>query len=301
MITAVLAVQARKDRFTQVWHQGDAEISTYRIDEMRYGESHRGVRIMIYVVEPMCFKSHLCPYDYIKPDNSAHRHKSIQVMKLNDLRKFATGIYGYSAMTSAFSTIEAKKGVPRMATMKVAFTAQEWCGTVYERMLRKKKTYTGMLHSYFESEGETRYSLTHNEKVEAEDNLWILIRELRGGLLAPGESKKMRIIPSKWSRRKTHAEPKIETVELQKSTPQEQKTALGSIQAHRFTWSGPRGTTAVWVEKAYPHRILSWKEADGSTGEIMASRREKYWEQNTGEYRPMRDTLQLFMPEIETQ
>jgi hypothetical protein len=284
--------------FDSVWNRGDAEISVYRIEEERYGEKHEGVRIMVFVKEPMCYKSKLCPYNYIKPDKMDHSHKSIEVMKLNDLRKFATGIYGYSAMTSAFSTVEAKKGVPRMATMKVAFTAQEWCGTVYERMVREDRAYQGMLHSYFEGEGETDYTIPHHDAVEAEDNLWISIRELRGTLLAPGTKKKMRIIPSKWSRRKTHETPAVEEVVLKKSPAESRSTALGTLQAHRFSWTGPRGTTRVWVEKAYPHRILSYTEADGSSGTIVSSRREPYWKQNTSAFRYMRDTLQLFMPQV---
>jgi hypothetical protein len=244
---------------------------------------------MVFVTEPMRLTTH------IKPDEALPDSEAVEVLKLNDLRKFPTGIYDYSVMTSVFSAVEEENGIPLFGTMKVAFSAQEWCGTVAERMVREESRYEGALYSYFESEGEQSWSLPHRDEVEAEENLWIAVRELRGPMMAEGETREIRIVPAAWNRRKRHKAPAIVTATLAKGTPAEHRTDLGSIEARPFTWrvDGEEEGTMVWVETAYPHRILSWEEPDGTHGEIQASRREPYWKQNANRHRHLRNRLRL--------
>lgn len=280
-------------RFSDLWYDGNAEISTYAISEMRYGEPRDGMRIMVFVTEPMCISEARCPSPYVKPDKKVPEQDKIDVIKLNDLRKFPTGIYEYSTMTSVFTAVEEKERVPIMAPMKVVFTSQEWCGTVYERVIRRGDTLDGILHSYFESEGDHNYRFPHHDTIQPEDNLWILIRELTGPLMKSGESRTMKVVPGMWARRKTHVLPSVKEITLTKGKKEKRKTVLGKIDAHPFAWGSKDKKTRVWVEAAYPHRILSWEEDDGSSGELKATGREPYWKQNANNDLPLRDKYGL--------
>ncbi|MBN1982369.1 MAG: hypothetical protein JW795_12625, partial [Chitinivibrionales bacterium] len=121
---------ADQARFTKLWYDGNAEISTYELQESRYGELRRGIRTLVFVTEPMRLSTH------IKPDAALPPAEMIRVIKMNDLRKFATGIYDYSVMTSVFTAVEEKIAYPMMGTMKVSFSSQEWCGQVFDRIVR---------------------------------------------------------------------------------------------------------------------------------------------------------------------
>ncbi len=289
LVAALLSGSAHADRFESLWYDGNAEISTYRLSEMRYGQAREnGRRIMVFVTEPMRLSTN------IKPDVKLPDEEKIDVIKLNDLRKFTTGIYEYSVMTSVFASVdESKEDIPLMGTMKTSFTSQEWCGTVFERMVRNDETYDGVLYSYFESEGETTYVFPHNKNAESEDNLWLIVRELKGEILKPGDSKELPVVLSSWTRRKRHEPPRVATAVLKKGGPQKVSTAIGKMDAHTFTWDIDGNVTTVVVEKAYPHRILSFEEPDGSRGEIIASRRETYWEQTKNKHQKLRKKLEL--------
>ncbi|MBD3347144.1 MAG: hypothetical protein GF401_18985 [Chitinivibrionales bacterium] len=271
--------------FTDLWYDGNAEISTYSISEERYGELRKGVRVMVFVTEPMRLAT------YIKPDEKLPENKKIRVLKLNDILRFPTGIYNYSVMTSVFSSVEKKRDIARGATMKVSFTSQEWCGTVFERAIRNDRTYDIALYSYFESEGERALSIPHHDTVETEENLWIKIRELQGPYLKRGEKKSLKLIPSAWKRRKNHKLHAIVDAILTKGKKAVHPSPSGNTAAVPFRWKYGDQNTLVWVEASYPHRILSWIKSDGSTGRLMESHREPYWRQNGNEHLYLRQKL----------
>jgi hypothetical protein len=260
------------DQFNSLWYDGNAEISTYRLTESRYGEQRDGVRIMVFVTEPLR-KTTLIKPDIIQPDSLVYK-----VIKINDLRKFVTGIYDYSVMTSTYSTVIPYGSLKPFSTVKNVFTGQEWCGTVFEELLRHNQTFQMQLNSYFESERTSTRQLTVSDSTQAEENLWIVIRELKGTILNPGESKKISVIPSSWSRRKAHVPANIVSVLLSKSGNQKTESNIGTIRTTLWTWAQPAGTTKVQVESDWPHRIISWQEPDGSHGEILSSLRAPYWE-----------------------
>ncbi len=285
-IVISLTPLTQADNFSQLWYDGTAEISTYRLKEMRYGQERVGTRVMVFVTEPMRLTTH------IKPDVSLPQEQKISVIKLNDIRKFSTGIYDYSVMSSVFAAVEKKPAIELGATMKLSFTCQEWCGTVFEQVLRQDKKYQGYINSYFESEGKGKYQVSA-EEVETEDNLWLLVRELQGPILKEGESQKIRLLPSMWLRRKWHQKAEIQIATLSKKKSSLMRTALGAKEVSLFTWEFPHRKTEVWVEKAYPHRILGWKEGKSSEGFILASSRETYWQQSANKFSYLRDKLEL--------
>jgi hypothetical protein len=272
--------------FGKLWYDGNAEIATYALQESRYGELREGTRVMVFVTEPMRLATH------IKPDTKLPEDKMVRVIKLNDLRKFTTGIYEYSVMTSVFAAVEKKLGFENMATMKISYSSQEWCGQVFERLVRTAQKYEGMLYSYFESEGEESYGFDASG-VETEDNLWIRVRELNGELLKEGESRKLRLIPSRWIIRKSHVPTVIVDATLSKGKPELRQSALGKIPTIPFSWKIGEGTTVVYVEQKYPHRIVEFKERDGSSGKLIAAQRQPYWQQNANRFAEKRIPLGL--------
>jgi hypothetical protein len=276
----------RANQFDSLWYDGNAEISTYSLLESRYGEIRTGKRIMVFVTEPMRLSSH------VKPDDKLPDNEQIKVIKLNDLRKFTTGIYDYSVMTSVFAAVEKKQSFDLNATMKVAFSSQEWCGLVYDRYVRTPDKYEGVRYSYFDREGETTYSFPA-ASLESEENLWLRIRELNGAYLKEGESKTLHLIPARWIIRKTHVPTKTVEVVISKGKPEVRETALGKREVVEFKWTIDTASTVVYVESHYPHRIVEFRERDGSSGKLIASKREPYWEQNRTKFDYLRKELGL--------
>ncbi|MBD3393705.1 MAG: hypothetical protein GF410_16955, partial [Chitinivibrionales bacterium] len=58
---ALVAFEPRADQFSDLWYDGNAELSTYEITEMRYGEPRKGSRVMVFVTEPMRLSTHIKP------------------------------------------------------------------------------------------------------------------------------------------------------------------------------------------------------------------------------------------------
>lgn len=283
---------ANNERFKKLWYDGNAELSSYQLTEMRYGEERNGYRIMVFVTEPLCLTEGICKH-LIKPDTKVPEKDHIRVIKLNDIREFNTGIYNYNVMTSVFSSVEDKKDIDLGNTVKISFTSQEWCGTVFERLVRKDKKLNGVIYSYFQADGDKKYSFSINEKLETEENLWILIRELNRPFIKIREKKEMKIIPSMWYRRKTHKPASVESISIIKGKPEKRNTQIGVILANKYSWKSKRGKTIVWVESEYPNRILSFIEPDGSNGEILASIREPYWKLHENKHEKYRKKLKI--------
>ena len=140
------------------WFAGKAEVSSYDLSQSRYGISRKGSAVLIFVTEPFSTSK------FVKVDKPTN--KDITVMKLNTVKKFNTGIYPYSIMTSTFFPFEGKSHA-----LKVSNSIQEWCGHAYFELLNKSK-YEITVNSYFE--GETMK--LDVDKVLLEDELWTMLK-----------------------------------------------------------------------------------------------------------------------------
>ena len=76
--------------FKDYWYQGKAEITSYKLEQARYGEMRDGNAVLIYVTEDFL------PEVQVKADRQ--NAKNIPVLKLNSTKNFNTGIYPYSIM-----------------------------------------------------------------------------------------------------------------------------------------------------------------------------------------------------------
>ncbi len=135
--------QGGDPQFGKYWNRGKAEITSYDLEQARYGEVHPGEAVTIFVTEPFD------PEEQVKADNPDEA--DIQVLKLNLTKKFVTGIYPYSMMLSVFTPVNLEK-FPR--TLKTTVSSQEWCGHTWTQLNWRNGKYLAELRSYFESEGD---------------------------------------------------------------------------------------------------------------------------------------------------
>jgi len=142
-----------------MWYQGKAEISTYKLQQNRYNDVHLGKMTTIFVTEDFLTDKQV-------KNDSGKSANSANVLKMNKIRRFTTGIYDYSLFTSTFTDVKQAK------TYKATASSQDWCGQSYMQINRDKSKYQVQLQSYFEGE-----SLDKKVKADVlEDELPTLIR-----------------------------------------------------------------------------------------------------------------------------
>lgn len=262
--------------FKKYWYAGEAEITSYKLEQARYGELREGNAVLIYVTEPF-LKDKQVKADGNNPDN-------IPVLKLNSTKNYLTGIYPYSIMTSSFYPVHDNKHA-----LKVAFSSQEWCGQVYAQ-LNNRETFEIKSHSYFESEGDQQLQL---EKTILEDELWNKIR-VNPENLPLGEAL---IIPSLEFIRLSHKELKSYTATI--SLNEED-----GLKSYQIDYPELERTLKINFNASFPYAIESWsdsfKSGYGPKAQTMTSTATKiktlktpYWQQNSNSFLPLRDTLGL--------
>ncbi len=260
------------DNFNRYWYQGKAEITSYELEQARYGEIRKGDAVLIFVTEDFSKKKQ------VKLDNpSANPKDAIPVLKLNMTRKFNTGVYPYSIMQSSFTPVDLKK---HPNTLKVTSSSQEWCGHTFMQLNLEKNNFDTQLFSYFESEGDKRTKL---DKTVLEDELWAKIR-IDPKQLPQGEFD---IIPSTIYARLKHIPFRNEkaTAELKENANEMQ---------YQLNYKNLDRKLTIVFEKAFPHQIISWEESFksgfGSSAKnlITKATRKKsilldYWSKNGNE------------------
>ena len=163
---AAIAAYPAGSAFGDYWYQGEAEITSYILEQPRYGEMRQSKAVLIFVTEPFSRTKH------VKLDNHAHATEDhITVLKLNRSHQFTTGIYPYSIMSSVFTPIAGDRD-PH--TLKVTTSAQEWCGHTFVQFDFRAGGYQIQHHSYFGRQCRSgELSLPH---AILEDELWTKIR-----------------------------------------------------------------------------------------------------------------------------
>ncbi|MHC4108349.1 MAG: hypothetical protein ACYSTY_09730 [Planctomycetota bacterium] len=273
----LLAPTAAGQDFSSHWHDGRAELDGYRWEVTRYSQQRTGQAVMIFVTEPFSDDKR------VKVDDpSRNPLDTFDALKLNLVRDFQTGVYDYNTMTSVF--VHSNDFAPA----KISFTSAEWCGHVYEELLFDRRRVRERLFSYFEDESSTQ-TLARESGGIAEDNLFILLRGLRGAFLEPGEKKTVPFLPSAFQRRLRHRPLEWSSVEIERlETPETIEVPAGSFETMVYvvgTTDGREGR--FFIEMEYPHRIVRWSwQADRPTlvapeasewGALTGTIRVKYW------------------------
>lgn len=260
----------------EYWYQGKAEISTFDIEQRRYGQMRRGQQVNIFVTEDFSAQKQ------VKLDHpEAAGADRVPVLKLNALRRFTTGIYDYSLMTSVFFPTDPAS--PR--ALKASWSIQDWCGQVFTQANRQPDgSHRFRSFSYFESEGDTE-SLLRADWLEEE--IWTALR------LNPGRFErieKAQVVPALTYFRFQHQPLKAYDAALHlEKGERESKLYLRYAQLPR--------SLLIRFETAWPHRILGWEETDGghitSRATLRSVRMDAYWKHNDNASSPLRDSLGL--------
>lgn len=265
--------------FWDHWGDGKAEIATYTGQVDRYGEKRSAEVTLIYVTEPHD------PDRWVKTSGSSDA-KSQNVMKLNRVLKFQTGIYPYSVMTSVFSPVK-KWDRPRFQPAKVTLTAQEWCGHVFHGLWPGVDEYLSIIHSYFGSEGDDRKMVDTDTTPLFEDGLWIQLREL-DGQFNDGKDWSGRLVPALWQTRKGHSPPMPVDASIERT-----KTKFQGQSVTRFTLNYGEQTVIFDVAREYPHHIVHYKRNGGTELRLKKVERLAYWKMNASKDADQREKLGL--------
>ncbi len=265
--------------FESWWRDGRAEMNGYTFRVNRYGEERKGEAVMIFVTEPFSLSMR------VKVDDpSAKPDDTVDVLKLNFVRDFQTGIYDYNTMTSLFSKSS------DFSPLKISFSSAEWCGHVYDELLFGNAKIDERFFSYFEGESSER-ELARPEGGITEEELYILLRGLRGAYLEPGRSRTVPFLPEAFYRRLVHQPAEWTKAVISRSSAGEKVTvAAGDFRVDRFKVQVESGRVGEFrVESEYPHRIITWTWTDAGespqkrlgggsfSGELMGSDRLAYW------------------------
>lgn len=260
------------DSDKEYWYQGKAEISSYELKQARYGEIRNGKAAMIFVTE------HYDPSSETKPNVTDEG--DVPVMKLNFTRKFKTGVYPYSIMTSTFFPFEEGNH-----SLKISSSSQEWCGHTYMEMVNHEK-FNMTIHSYFEGETTT---IEQSEQL-LEDDIWSMIR-LRPDDLPQGETQ---MIPSFSFLRLKHEEAEPRKCDLRLESVND------TVYAYIVNYPTLNRSLAIRFQKQFPHQILSWSERYSSGGKQLTTTGERietvmldYWNRNATKDSILRKELGL--------
>ncbi len=256
---------------TEYWYEGKAEINTYRLEQARYGEVRPGQVSMIFVSEDFLTDKQVKNDNYSNPN-------STPILKTNIIRRFVTGIYDYSIMTSVFSPT---KTTEQPHTMKVTTSSQDWCGQTFTQL-----NYAGggqwnkQVRSYFEREGDV------NEVVSADFLEDELFNRIRSGWknLPVGE---FRVIPSTSYLLMSHkpyqaqrAAVSLQDYEGNEETP--------PTKAYVINYNKDNRKLEIFFNSEAPYTITGWDETYLNRGKSLVTKarlthqkRAPYWNQNS--------------------
>ena len=258
--------------FNAYWYDGFAEITSYKLEQVRYGEIHSGTSTLIYVTEPFLPEKQV-KADYQNDDN-------ISVLKLNKTKKFLTGIYPYSLMTSTFSPIKTDNHA-----IKISFSSQEWCGNTFVQ-LNNKEDFEIDFKSYFESNSDKKLSL---KKEWLEDDIWTVLRISPENL----PTGNLNMVPSFEYLALYHKEIKVYKVDA---------SLVKSEENSNYILSYPelQRELKIVFSNQFPFQIERWEETvttgankQTTSATKMQSIKSKYWSKNKKQDTIIRQELNL--------
>ena len=264
------------ENFKAYWYAGEAEITSYKLEQARYGELRDGTAVLIYVTEPFL------PKEQVKANLSDP--ESISVLKLNATKKFLTGIYPYSIMSSTFYPV-----YDNQHALKTSLSVQEWCGHVYSQLNSHEK-FEFTSHSYFEGEADQAFSM---EKTILENEIWTKIR-INPNNLPVGD---ISVIPALEFLRLRHQEIKAYKASAQLSSKD-------GITTYTISYPELERKLMINFTAEFPYSIEGWKEEFKSgfgpgaktlttSASKIKSIKTPYWQQNENKDLILRDSLGL--------
>ena len=262
--------------FDDYWYQGKAELTRYSLRQARYGEVHDGEAVLVFVTE-----------DFLPKLQVKHEHgdsaDALSVLKLNANRRFYTGVYPYTILTSSFTPAS---GAP---TLKLSNTIQEWCGQVYSQINRRSDGLHALSHSYFQDDADQKMVLPD---ARMEDGVWAQLRiapeRIREGPqeLVPGlayvrmRHKALRAYPAVVTRRAAVTTDLVDH----------------PLDALEIEYPPLGRKLVIYFEAELPHVIQAWEEVEGpfrTTAVRTHAIIDDYWNHNGVDDAAYREALGL--------
>ncbi|MCG8328726.1 MAG: hypothetical protein MI974_13630 [Chitinophagales bacterium] len=283
--TAAMKTPEKDFKLGDYWYQGKAELSRYELKQNRYDALHPGEAVTIFVTEDFLTDKQ------VKNDQYTSKN-STPILKLNMVKRFTTGLYDYSMMTSVFTPTKLKE-VPQ--TLKVSFSSQDWCGHAYMQLNYEDGAYKSTLHSYFESEADR---VTNFDYVLLEDEMMNRIR-MNPDMLPLG---KMQLLPSTTILRLLHLPAQAVEASASMSTYAGTDIEGENLKVYTITFPRLKRTLEIVFQSEEPYIIEGWTDAypsmfDKKIRKTVAQRKETimspYWQKNSPEDAEMRAKLGL--------
>jgi len=272
-------------QFKDYWYAGEAELTRYKLEQARYGEIHEGDAVLIFVTED--FRT-----DKQVKYEGGERKNVASVLKLNATRKFFTGIYPYSMMSSIFTPVD-----PSASTYKVTTSSQEWCGHTFSQLNLQRNQYKGKLFSYFQDEGDQEFSLNN---ALLEDEIWNKIR-LNPESLPTGS---IELIPGTMFLRLSHLDFKVQKATASMQEVQDTTLSDRPLMKYRVEYQDVPRVLEITFESNFPYQIVAWEEEGrsgfGQNAKTLTTRavrthtmKSAYWGQHDVADAPLRAELGL--------
>lgn len=266
------------------WYQGKAEISVYDLEQARYGQMREGVATMIQVSEDFLTDKQVKNDNYSNPNSTS-------IIKTNLIKRFTTGVYDYSIMSSVFTPTDLSK-FPH--TLKVSMSAQDWCGQTFAQLnYRSSNDFAMQWRSYFEREAD------QNEALAAdwiEDELFNRLRIDPRGVPTGNQM----ILPAMDYLALVH-KPVQAVKAICTQGPYAGADFSGKdLEQYQIEYPTLDRVLTVVYEAAAPYEIAGWTETRPSRGRELTTKAtlrkrvlEPYWGQNSNEYAGARKELGL--------
>lgn len=263
------------------WYQGKAEITSYDLSQARYAEEHPGDAVLVFVAEDFLTDKQV-------KNESYSSDASTKVLKANMLRKFTTGIYDYSIMTSVFTPALTRK-FPH--SLKVTMSAQDWCGQNFVQINNRDRNYELQQFSYFEQEGDVMDKVSNS--VWLEDEIWTRLR-MDPYSLPTGN---MEMLPSLVTLRLLHMQNTPLTATATLSDYDGDQFEGVDLKSYKVAYEGSPRVLNIIFEAGAPYKIAGWTEASRGGLETVAKRKAEvmspYWSQHDLRDSTLRKFLKL--------
>jgi hypothetical protein len=262
------------DAFRTYWFGGKGEVNVYDLHHERYGEVRKGSAVIVFVTEEFSKSKQ------VKLDDAAGSDK-INVLKMNKMYHFNTGIYDYSLMESVFTPTDLGQ---EAHTLKTTVSVQDWCGQIFMQLNFKNNKYKLQELSYFEKPSDKLSSL---DGVLLEDDIMNRLR-ISPESIPTGE---IRIIPSLFFARLRHQSVLPARASISFSEDKKKQRIC------KITYPELKRTLEIWFDQDFPHKIQGWQEKSEdklvSAGALKKTLQTEYWQKNAEKFRYLRDSLGL--------
>lgn len=240
--------------------QGLAEFNTYEAVIPRYGEPRKASVVHVWVKEP---------WDAEKGVKAAGEKPSdFEVLKLNQIISYPTGMYRYEQMWSGFWRRDTG------ALVKYTLSHHEACGATFKRGDLRDGKLLYQAHSYFEGEGEIRREQKLPSDAVFYDELPLRMRVVVAGGLKEGQMNLLRsIIDGRASRDDT---PAASATWLAIKPTKEGEPGQTTMIEIRHA----EGVDRMTFESVKPWKLLRWEQASGSLLVLKESTFVDYWNRN---------------------